>query len=112
MTFDLKTLGAVGVALAVMASPGSASAKSPEAAGRAIARRDCGGCHAVGRRDKSRMPEAPAFRTLGERYNVEDLAEALAEGISVGHPEMPVAIYPPEQVAQLIAYLKALQPRR
>jgi hypothetical protein len=32
---------------------------------------------------------APPFRTLHERYPVENLEEPLAEGIISGHPSMP-----------------------
>lgn len=112
MQLIVRLLGAAGVYLAVMASPVCAAGAPPEIAGRGIAERDCGACHAVGRKGESAMTQAPAFRHLGERYNVESLAESLAEGISVGHPMMPVVAYPPEQVAELIAYLKALQPHR
>ena len=58
------------------------------------------------------MAQAPPFRTLGGRYNLEDLAESLTEGISVGHPKMPVVEYSPIQTSRIIAYLKGLQPLR
>lgn len=54
---------------------------------------------------------APPFRTLHLHYNVEDLAESLAEGILVGHPSMPVFRFDPDQIANLIAYLKTLEKR-
>ena len=87
-------------------------AAAQERSGAEIARLDCGACHAVSRDDTSRQPTAPAFRRLGERYDVEGLAEALAEGISVGHPSMPQFTYPPDEIDRLIAYLKSLQPLR
>ena len=80
--------------------------------GRQIAQRDCGACHAVGNKGASRDPVAPPFRSLGERYDISDLEEALAEGISVGHPKMPVFSYPPDQIHRLIDYLRKLQPVR
>jgi len=46
---------------------------------------------------------------LHERYNVEDLAESFAEGIMVGHPTMPVYRFDPNQIQNLIAYLKTLE---
>jgi cytochrome c len=94
--------------LGFVAAPAVAQALT----GRQIAQRDCGACHAVTVSDASRDPAAPPFRTLGARYDVGDLAEALAEGISVGHPKMPVFSYPPDQVQRLIAYLRRLQPIR
>lgn len=85
--------------------------KNPVERGQAIVIRDCGGCHATGEADKSAFPAAPPFRELGGRYDVEGLAEALAEGISVGHPAMPERAYPAEEVAEIIGYLKSVQPK-
>lgn len=85
--------------------------KDPAQRGQAIVIRDCGGCHATGKADKSAFPPAPPFRELGARYDVDGLAEALAEGISVGHPAMPERAYPAAEVAEIIAYLKSVQPR-
>ena len=109
MRFHLEWRGALGATLALLATPVGAVQTSPEAKGAAIAIRDCGGCHAVGSDGVSAVSGAPAFRDLGKRYNVGDLAESLAEGISVGHPMMPVIAYSPQEVEELIAYLRGLQ---
>ena len=77
--------------------------------GDALVRSNCSPCHAVGLNDKSPHPDAPAFRTLSERYPIEDLAEALAEGISTGHPDMPEVVASPEQIDAIIAYIGTLQ---
>ena len=62
-----------------------------------------------GRERGSPLKIAPPFRTLHERYPVEDLGEALAEGITTGHPTMPEFRFDPGQAADLIAYLKPLE---
>ncbi|KMO41586.1 cystathionine beta-lyase [Methylobacterium variabile] len=77
--------------------------------GRALARTECARCHAVGRTGVSPLRQAPPFRTLHERYPVEDLAEALTEGIRTGHPTMPEFRFEPDQAEALIAYLKTLE---
>lgn len=77
--------------------------------GRRIAELNCAGCHAIGTDDASRHPEAPPFRELSRRYPVENLAEALAEGIYTGHPDMPAFEASPAQVEALLAHLKAIQ---
>ncbi len=46
--------------------------------GEALLARDCGHCHAVGRTGNSLDKEAPPFRSLGTRYPIESLEEALA----------------------------------
>jgi mono/diheme cytochrome c family protein len=55
------------------------------------------------------MPRAPPFRTLHRRYPVEDLAESLAEGIKTGHQDMPQFQLEPDQIEDLMAYLKSLE---
>ena len=80
--------------------------------GRALAERNCATCHAVGRTGSSPYEPAPPFRTLHERYDVEALAEALAEGIVVGHGgarQMPRFVLTPPQIDDLLAYLKSLE---
>ena len=86
-------------------------ADSVVARGRTLVEANCARCHAVGSNDKSPHPDAPAFRTLSSRYPVEDLAEALAEGISTGHPDMPEFVASPDQIDAIIAYVRSLQPR-
>jgi len=56
--------------------------------GRAFAQTNCARC-AIGLTGDSPLPKAQPFRTLHQRYPIEDLAESLAEGIRTGHPAMP-----------------------
>ncbi|MEX0752421.1 MAG: cytochrome c [Xanthobacteraceae bacterium] len=71
----------------------------------------CGGCHAVGRSGESTHREAPPFRTLGRRYPIESLEEALGEGIVSGHPDMPEFVFKAPDVGAIVAYLKSIQER-
>jgi len=68
----------------------------------------CGSCHAIGGAD-SPVKDAPAFRTLGRRYPVEALEEALAEGFMSGHPDMPEFKFDANDAGAIIAYLKSIQ---
>ena len=52
--------------------------------GRSFVESRCSECHAAGPTGDSPLAKAPAFRTLRERYPIEDLAESLAEGIATG----------------------------
>lgn len=54
-------------------------------------------------------PAAPAFRTLRERYPIDALEEAFAEGIYVGHPDMPEFVADPDQIAAIVAYIESIQ---
>ena len=78
--------------------------------GEALLMRDCGSCHSVGRGDGPDK-NAPAFRTLGQRYPVESLEEALGEGFMSGHPDMPEFKFDADDVGAIIAYLKSIQQR-
>jgi cytochrome c len=77
--------------------------------GLVILRTNCSRCHAIGKIGESPLPIAPPFRTLHERYPVEDLQEPLAEGIVTGHPTMPEFRFDPGEVGDIIAYLKSLE---
>ncbi len=77
--------------------------------GEALLTKNCSPCHAVGKTGDSPRKEAPAFRTLGQRYPIELLEEALGEGIITGHPDMPEFSFDAEQVGAIIAYLKSIQ---
>jgi mono/diheme cytochrome c family protein len=74
-----------------------------------FAKENCSRCHAIEKFGDSPLPVAPRFRDLHLRYLVEDLAEALGEGISTGHPTMPEFRLYPDQIENLIAYLKTLE---
>ena len=81
----------------------------PVKRGEALLTRNCARCHATGAAGVSPHPEAPPFRTLSRRYPVEGLAEALAEGLFVGHPDMPQFTFEPQDVGAIITYLKSIQ---
>lgn len=79
--------------------------------GEALVTSNCGPCHAIGRSGASRHPQAPPLRTLGRRYDIESLEEALGEGILSGHPDMPEFRFSGEDVGAVVAYLKSIQQR-
>src|SRR5215470_9130606 len=79
------------------------------AQGRRLAQTNCARCHSIDKAGPSPLRIAPPFRTLHERYPVEDLEEPLAEGIMVGHATMPEFRFDPGQVGDIIAYLKSLE---
>jgi mono/diheme cytochrome c family protein len=70
----------------------------------------CARCHATGAQGDSPFDEAPPFRVIAGRYEIEALAEAFAEGIVVGHPAMPVFEFSPDLIGDLLAYLGTLEP--
>lgn len=104
--------GLVAVLLpgAALAQNASISAKR----GEALVKANCAECHAIARTGDSPNAKAPPFRTLGQRYKLDDLQEALAEGIVVGHggADMPHFVFDPPDIDDIIAYLKSINRKR
>jgi mono/diheme cytochrome c family protein len=104
---------AVALFAAALASSGGAPAvaQSPLIQrGQAIAERLCARCHAVAAAGESPVGLAPPFRLLPQRYPVEHLAEALAEGIVTGHPAMPQFKFSPAEIDALLSFIDSLAP--
>lgn len=78
--------------------------------GRALISDNCSSCHAIAAEGPSPMIEAPPFRELHLRYDVEFLSEALVEGIVTAHEAMPQFAFEPAEAAAIVAYLRSLEP--
>jgi mono/diheme cytochrome c family protein len=78
--------------------------------GQRLAERLCARCHSIAATGESPMRLAPPFRALPQRYPVEHLAEALAEGIVTGHPSMPQFAFSPAQIDALLSFIDGLSP--
>ena len=101
-------LGGLVLAIALLGGTGGLAASNP-GQGKRLALTYCARCHAIDKVSPSPLTIAPPFRTLHERYPVETLEEALAEGIVTGHPSMPEFRFDADQVGDFIAYLKTLE---
>jgi mono/diheme cytochrome c family protein len=115
---DISMLVSGGVMMAFLAGcdgavSGPQGSPSPGAtttiSGLEIAQRECAACHAIGRDGDSPHVDALEFRKFSRFYPVDHLAEALAEGIYVGHPDMPVFRFEPDEVEALIDYIESIQ---
>ena len=90
------------------AVPAESAGGSPLERGRAIAEKNCARCHATGPTGESPLQPAPPFRVLPQRYPIENLAEALAEGIVTGHSAMPEFTFKPDEIDALLTYIASL----
>lgn len=84
--------------------------------GKAIAEQTCLRCHMEFAGDPYPDPAittAPPLASFGQRWPIENLEEALAEGITVSHDQltMPEFTFTPETIADLLAYLDDLSQR-
>jgi len=98
----------IGMAILRAMPPGFAEENATRR-GETLLSANCARCHAIGRTGISPHPEAPPFRTLSRKYPIEGLAEALAEGLSVGHPDMPEFVFQPPEIRAILDYLNAIQ---
>jgi cytochrome c len=96
------------VAMLLLASPVLAASPA-EQRGKTFALTNCARCHSIDRVTQSPLKIAPPFRSLHLRYPVESLAEAFAEGIETGHPTMPAFQLDPDQIHDLLSYMKSLE---
>jgi cytochrome c len=106
MKFRLPHLLAI---LALLLSGIANAQSSPsEQRGLTFVRANCGSCHATDKVSASTLKIAPPFRELHLRYPIENLREALVEGIITGHPTMPEFRLDTGQASDVIAYLQTL----
>jgi cytochrome c len=108
LTGSAARIVALGL-VAMFAANANAQDTTRQRQGQSIVADKCSSCHAVGRFDESRNPKAPAFRTLHERYPIESLAEALAEGTISGAPEEPEFKFSAREVGAIISYISKIQ---
>jgi len=111
-------LAVSAVSLASTSVP--AADRAQIAAGRRVAERSCSSCHAIDQ-GPSPLPEAPPFALLHTRYGPGGLDALLAggmlppqrpqeEGRGLGHFRMATIALDMDEVANLKAYLKSLEP--
>ena len=77
--------------------------------GRALLAQHCAGCHAIDRTGASPLPAAPAFRTIGDRLDIDALFQRMREGLSSGHKEMPTFRFDREDAHAIRSYLSSIQ---
>lgn len=97
------------VAVAALVSSAGRADDAQLRRGKELLTQNCARCHAVGLSGNSPHPQAPAFRTLGSKYPIDSLEEALGEGLMSGHPDMPEFVFDAPDVGAIIAYLKSIQ---
>ena len=96
----------------VLLSPTAGRAGGDPMAGAELADRLCARCHAIAGSGPSPVADAAVFSRLGRKWPIENLAEALAEGIVTSHRDdvrMPEFVLSPEEIDDLLVYLKSVQ---
>jgi cytochrome c len=109
MRYVYISLVLVAVLVLIWISTAAKDDGTPEGRGETLLASNCARCHAIGRAGSSPHAQAPPFRALGQRYDIDNLAEALAEGLSTGHPDMPEFVFGVADVSAILAYLHSIQ---
>ena len=81
-------------------------------AGRALAERNCSGCHAIDAQGRSANGQAPAFRDLRRRHTLLALREPITRAIAAPHDQMPQFPLADEQIDTIVAYINSLSTTR
>jgi mono/diheme cytochrome c family protein len=77
--------------------------------GKLLAMTFCAECHAVGATDASPHAQAPAFRLLDRRVDLDTFFQHLRDGVTSGHPDMPTFRFGREDARAFISYLRSIQ---
>jgi cytochrome c len=77
--------------------------------GRRLAQANCAGCHAIAKQSASPNPLAPPFRDLLRNNPKNNLDEVFARGILVSHAAMPRFAAGPQDLDDLLAYVRSVQ---
>jgi len=101
----------VALAALAMCVTSAQAQRSPESRGEDLVSRHCAMCHAIGRSGTSPDSKAPPLRALGQRVPLESLESPLGRGVLSGHPEMPEFVFPQQDVAAILRYLRSIQER-
>jgi cytochrome c len=72
----------------------------------------CARCHAVGTTGQSPHPEAPPFRSFGEKLYDNDLQQRLQDGLTTSHPAMPTFHFKRRDAEAAVNYLKSIQQKK
>jgi cytochrome c len=91
---SIINLPVIAIAGAIISQFAMAQEAKLEGRGEELLSARCARCHAIAR-----------------KYPIDGLAESLAEGISVGHPDMPEFVFEPDDIAAILAYLNSIQER-
>jgi mono/diheme cytochrome c family protein len=81
------------------------------AQGQVLAERMCAQCHSIGRSGASPHTEAPPFRELGRRLDLDLFTDRLRDTLTVDHPDMPAFRFTRPDARAFVLYLRSIQTR-
>jgi mono/diheme cytochrome c family protein len=102
-----RVMMVAGATLLVSVNAGSAQ-DADIAAGEAYAERVCAACHAVlAYENMSPLPQAPTFQSVADTPGMTELA--LTVFLQSSHPTMPNIVLQPDEMRNVVAYIRSLE---
>jgi mono/diheme cytochrome c family protein len=101
--------GLLAVAACATGEEAAPLAPDPVRDGRVLAQQQCSRCHAVGAMGASPRTDAPPLRDVLDTYLPDRIRMSFEEGLLIGHPDMPVFRFEPQDVDALLAYLQSIK---
>ena len=96
------------IAVALLAPAGAAAQDADVGAGAAYAEQVCAACHAVlPHENLSPLPQAPTFQSVADTPGMTELA--LTVWLQSSHPTMPNIILTPDELRNVVAYIRSLK---
>jgi cytochrome c len=87
----------------------TAAAEALEDQGKELLTQLCARCHAIGKDGQSLHRGAPAFRSIGDRYDIGELTERMSDRLISTHPDMPDFQFSQADAKAIRAYLYSIQ---
>ena len=107
----MSRTGIAGLLLLLLSGASAAAEEASPLAqqGEALTRRMCAQCHATGRTGTSPHRNAPPFRELGRRLDLDFFSDRLRDSLTVDHPDMPAFRFTREDARAMVFYLRSIQ---
>lgn len=97
------------LAITLPALAGPAIAAERVERGHGLLEQHCGACHAIEKTGRSPHREAPPFRVISRRYDIDTIVDKLRDGLVSYHRDMPDFRFSREDARAAGAYLRSIQ---
>jgi mono/diheme cytochrome c family protein len=97
----------LGAAMLLVYGHAGLAQEADVAAGQAYAEQVCAACHAVlANENMSPLPQAPTFQSVADTPGMTEVA--LTVWLQSSHPTMPNIILKPDELRNVVAYIRSL----
>lgn len=113
LAIDPSLIGARDALIRLSVASNTAALSTKRVAkGKAIAKKSCAWCHAIGAAGDSPNADAPRFRDIHNRHPILTLRAPISRAIATPHDKMPKLPLSTSQIDRIIAYINSLKPSK